>query len=60
MTDQDYWNKFVRTGNVYDYLQYTACTKEDRYGLADKTKEGGPNSGEDKSDRNGTKDNVYW
>lgn len=24
----EYWDKFSKTGNVFDYLNYTACTLE--------------------------------
>ncbi|NMB42864.1 MAG: hypothetical protein GX995_01875 [Clostridiales bacterium] len=54
MTDQDYWEKFVKTGNVYDYLNYTACTRQDKYGqMTGSYKEGEPKSGDYNSDRNG-------
>ena len=54
MTDQDYWEKFVKTGNVYDYLNYTACTRQDKYGqMTGSYKEGGAKSGDYNSDRNG-------
>jgi hypothetical protein len=26
---EDYWERFAKTGNVYDYLNYIACTSED-------------------------------
>lgn len=54
MNNQDYWKRFVKTGNIYDYLNYTACTREDRYrSSAVIVKEGEQGSGNDKSDRNG-------
>lgn len=54
MNDQDYWEKFIKTGNIYDYLNYTACTREDSYGqMANSTKEGEPRSDYYNSDRNG-------
>lgn len=24
----EYWDKFSKTGNIFDYLNYTACTLE--------------------------------
>ncbi len=60
MSDQDYWDKFVKTGNVYDYLNYTACTRQDEDGQMSKSKsEGEPRSGENNSDRNGTEGDAY-
>ena len=66
MSDQDYWEQFVRTGNISDYLNYTACTREDKYGqvtnikqeemygkMTGSIKEGEPRSGDYNSDRYG-------
>lgn len=54
MNNQDYWEKFIQTGNIFDYLNYTACTREDSYIQAvDQVEEGGYGSGSDNSDRNG-------
>lgn len=54
MKDLDYWEKFVKSGNVYDYLNYTACTRQDQYGqMTNSIKEGEPISGDYNSDRNG-------
>ncbi len=30
MERMECWNIFERTGNIEDYLQYTACTKEEQ------------------------------
>lgn len=27
--DLEKWNKFTRTGSIFDYLEYTACTSEE-------------------------------
>ncbi|MGN0165419.1 MAG: hypothetical protein ACI39R_04490 [Lachnospiraceae bacterium] len=27
--DIEKWNKFTRTGSIFDYLEYTACTSEE-------------------------------
>ncbi len=54
MTDQAYWDIFVSTGNIKDYLNYTACTRQDEYGqMTDITKEGEPSGGDYYSDRYG-------
>lgn len=38
----DYWEKFLKTGNVYDYLNYTACSLEDSTGyIVEKNDKGG-------------------
>ena len=29
----EYWEKFIKTGNVYDYLNYTACSLETSEGF---------------------------
>ena len=28
MKKYEYWNKFIETGAISDYLNYTACTRE--------------------------------
>ena len=54
MNDLDYWEKFVKTGNVHDYLNYTACTRQDQYGqMTGDFEEGEPRSGDYNSNRNG-------
>lgn len=60
MNDKDYWEKFVKTGNVYDYLNYTACTRQDRFGhMTASVKEGEPRSGDYNSNRNGPKGDAH-
>ena len=74
MNDQGYWERFVTTGNVYDYLNYTACTKEDSYewmtyGISSRAtcnttagtvaKEGELEGGKDNGDRDGPADNAH-
>lgn len=60
MKNQDYWNQFVKTGNIYDYLSYTACTQEDKCGyLLDDVKEGELEIGIGRSDRDGPVSNAY-
>lgn len=27
--DMEKWDKFARTGSIFDYLEYTACTSEE-------------------------------
>lgn len=29
MRNNDSWEKFAKSGNIYDYLSYIACTVED-------------------------------
>ena len=29
MKNYDYWEKFVKTGKIDDYLNYIACTREE-------------------------------
>ncbi len=29
MKNNDSWEKFAKSGNIYDYLSYIACTVED-------------------------------
>lgn len=32
---ESYWKRFEKTGDVRDYLNYTACTREDAAGEAE-------------------------
>lgn len=62
MADQEYWNQFVKTGNIYDYLTYTACTREDKYQGQqdeDKVKVGERESDVGRGDRDGPVYNAY-
>lgn len=54
MTDLGYWDIFVSTGNIKDYLNYTACTRQDEHGqMTGSTEEGEPSSVDYYGDRDG-------
>ncbi|MDF2539680.1 MAG: hypothetical protein K0S76_2701 [Herbinix sp.] len=64
MKNYDDWKKFINTGKINDYLNYTACTKEicldDKNQLTQKEKEGGFVAGINYRDRNGTISHAGW
>lgn len=59
-----YWENFVKTGRIYDYLNYIACTRdenmEDYESTAKGTEEGGFSAGIDGRDGDGTVSHADW
>ncbi len=61
MKNKDYWERFAKTGNIFDYLNYTACTAEDcTQLLSGENKEGGYSDDGNLSDGDGLIDHAYW
>lgn len=61
MRNYDYWEKFAKTGNILDYLNYTACTAEELNQLLSIADEEGGNSDDGSlSDGDGFIDHAYW
>ncbi len=61
MRNKDYWEKFTKTGNILDYLNYTACTSEELNQLLSiNIKEGEYSDDSSLSDGNGFIDHAYW
>ncbi len=61
MKNNDYWERFAKTGNILDYLNYTACTAEESNQLLTKeSEEGGYRDGSGLSDGDGPIDHAYW
>ncbi|WP_197032724.1 hypothetical protein [Clostridium sp. KNHs205] len=55
MGNNDCWDKFARSGNIYDYLSYIACTVErDMDKMSGDKKEGGSPDDNFGCDRDGT------
>jgi len=61
MRNKNYWERFEKTGNILDYLNYTACTAEELNQLLSiENKEGGNNDDSSLSNRDGFIDHAYW
>lgn len=61
MKDSECWKRFAKTGNVMDYLNYTACTIEDCTRLIAKVDEEGGFSGDNiNGDGNGSISHANW
>ncbi|WMJ90034.1 hypothetical protein [Anaerocolumna sp. MB42-C2] len=61
MRNKDYWEKFTKTGNILDYLNYTACTLEELNQLLSINIEEVEYSDDSSlSDGNGFIDHAYW
>lgn len=62
--DYDYWNSFVSTGRIDDYLNYIACTREESMNdlaqTAQRNKEGGFVAGINYRDGDGSVDHAGW
>lgn len=61
--NNDYWNSFISTGKIDDYLHYIACTREDSADEYDKgldNKEGGLIAGINYSDGDGSIGHASW
>jgi hypothetical protein len=46
MKNQEFWERFEKTGNILDYLNYTACTSEECSKYKSPEKEEGGYSGD--------------
>lgn len=61
MRNKDYWERFEKTGNILDYLNYTACTAEELNQLLSiENEEGGNSDDGSRSDGNGFVGHAYW
>ncbi|MBE5967180.1 MAG: hypothetical protein E7255_09475 [Lachnospiraceae bacterium] len=64
MKNYDYWEKFVCTGKIDDYLNYIACTREEEleeFGqMVPNSKEGGFCAGINYCDGNGSVGHTGW
>lgn len=56
MEDKLYWETFTKTGNVMDYLNYTACTREGAELLSTEERD----AGYSETDRNRTYGDANW
>jgi hypothetical protein len=59
-----YWESFIRTGKIDDYLNYIACAREENMDEYEKTvdrkKEGGFNAGVNGRDGDSTVGHADW
>ena len=64
MKNYDYWNCFIKSGKIDDYLNYIACTREEIMEESDQLsskEEGGFHAGViNKCDGNGTISHASW
>ena len=61
MRNNDYWEKFTKTGDILDYLNYTACTAEELNQLLSiNIEEGEYGDDSSLSDGDGFIDHAYW
>lgn len=64
MKNEDQWKKFEKTGDILDYLKYTACACEETMLIerkdASKNEEGGHCVEANKSNRDGFIGHGYW
>lgn len=60
MNHEEYWERFTKTGNVYDYLSYTACTIEQSIGYEIETHKEGGNTDYNRIDRDGIVCHADW
>ncbi len=61
MKNYEYWEKFAKTGDILDYLNYTACTAEDLTQLLSREiKEGGYSDDSNLCDGDGLIDHANW
>lgn len=61
MSNLDYWERFERTGNIKDYLNYIACTSEESMvQQANRIEEGGCLRDSIISNRNGFISHANW
>ncbi len=59
-----YWERFIKTGKIDDYLNYIACTREENVDQYDKAvnsnEEGGFSAGVNSRDGDGTVSHAGW
>lgn len=60
-----YWERFVKTGRIDDYLNYIACTREENTEEYDdrtvnRNEEGGFSAGVNSRDGDGTVSHAGW
>ena len=61
MINNDSWEKFAKSGNIYDYLSYIACTVEDfSQMLSRESKEGDYLSDNNAGTGDGVIGHTYW
>ncbi len=61
MRNKNDWERFEKTGNILDYLNYTACTVEELNQLLSiDNKEGGNSDDSSLINRDGFIDHAYW
>ncbi|MDF2543247.1 MAG: hypothetical protein K0S47_2965 [Herbinix sp.] len=65
MKNDDYWNLFAKTGDIYDYLNYIACTSEEiseelMPDFSSSEKEGGFIAGINYRNGNGSVGHAGW
>ncbi|BCJ93153.1 hypothetical protein acsn021_07220 [Anaerocolumna cellulosilytica] len=61
MKNHDSWEKFAKSGNIFDYLSYIACTVEDCSQLLSRdNKEGGECNANDGCDGDGFVGHAHW
>jgi len=64
MKNVEFWNQFIQTGNIKDYLNYSACTSEESTsGVSlnvERKKEGGFCVGTNYRSGNGSVGHADW
>lgn len=64
MINKDYWNSFISSGKINDYLHYIACTQEEGTDeparVLNREKEGGLIAGINYSDGDGFVGHASW
>jgi len=61
MKNLEHWNRFEKTGNISDYLNYTACTAEDcTRQIVKENEEGGYGGDRIDCDGNGLISHANW
>lgn len=61
MRNERYWERFEKTGNIMDYLNYTACTAEElNQMLSIDIEEGGNSDDNSLSNGDGSINHAYW
>ncbi len=61
MKNSDYWNSFINSGKIDDYLHYIACTQEEGSEIPGfNNKEGGLIAGINYSDGDGSIGHASW
>ncbi len=60
MENSYFWERFEHSGNIADYLKYTACTKENVLNGTSDSKEGRRGGFTDYGNRNGVGCHAGW